>query len=239
MKRNSVYIAKRRRRRLKQNQTATQKKPTPKNPRVMRKNISVNMVSTRSNKEQKAKEKTREEQIIPAKKTELETPDQSIYGIERRETESTPMPNTEEQEKITIEFSPIGNGDKATNIPNTIKDDSETKRTSFTERIAAMFGIKPREKEEITTVTEKSKTFGTVSTITTETRKDKEEATHEATACQDKRADGFRTTSVELGDLVTKLNEIDKKFKCIEEDRQELKKEKKHNRNENWITITS
>ena len=70
------------------------------------------MVSTRSNKEQKAKEKTMEEQSIPAKETELEAPDQSIDGIERRETESTPMPKTEEQEKDTIEFSPIGNGDE-------------------------------------------------------------------------------------------------------------------------------
>ena len=54
------------------------------------------------------------------------------------------MPNTEEQEKNTIEFSPIGNGDEATNTPETIKDDSQTKRTSFTERIAAMVGMKPR-----------------------------------------------------------------------------------------------
>ena len=37
--------------------------------------------------------------------------------------------------------------------------------------------MKPREKEETTTVTEISKTFGTVSTITTEARKEKEEAT--------------------------------------------------------------
>ena len=40
-----------------------------------------------------------EEQSMPAKETELETPDQSIDRIERRETESTPMPNIEEQEK--------------------------------------------------------------------------------------------------------------------------------------------
>ena len=156
------------------------------------------MVST-SNKEQKAKEKTMEEQSIPAKETEIEKPD----GMERRETESTPMPNTEEQEKNTIEFSPIGNGGEATNTPETIKDDSQTKRMSFTERIAAMVGMKPREKEEITAVTEKSKTFGIVSTITTETRKDKEEVTQEAAASEDKRADETKTTSLELGDLMT------------------------------------
>ena len=55
MKRNRVSITERRGTEFRQNQTATQKKPTPINPRVMRKNISVNMVSTRSNKEQKAK----------------------------------------------------------------------------------------------------------------------------------------------------------------------------------------
>ena len=75
------------------------------------------MVSTRSNMEQKAKEKTMEEQSIPAKETELETPDQSIDGMERRETESTPMLNSEKQEKNIIEISPIGNDDETTNTP--------------------------------------------------------------------------------------------------------------------------
>ena len=51
----------------KQSHTSMQKKPTPTNPRIMRKNISVNLVSTRSVKEQKAKEKTSEEQSVPAK----------------------------------------------------------------------------------------------------------------------------------------------------------------------------
>ena len=143
------------------------------------------------------------------------------------------MPNTEEQEKSTIEFSPIGNGDEANYTSRTKKDDSQTKRTPVTERIAAMVGMKPREKEETTTVTEKSKTFGTVSTITTVARKEKEEVTQEATASRDKRADGTKTTSVELGDSMTKLNEIDKKLKCSEEDRQDLKKEIKYNKNEN------
>ena len=43
----------------------------------------------------------------------------------------------------------------------------------------------------------------------------------------------MKTTSVELEDLMTKLNEIDKKLKCSDEDRQELKKETRHNKNEN------
>ena len=72
----------------------------------------------------KAKEKTMEEQSIPANETEIGTTDQSIDGMERRETESTAMPNTEEQEKNTTEFSPIGKGDEATNTSKTIKDDS-------------------------------------------------------------------------------------------------------------------
>ena len=144
MKRNRVSITERNGKGLKQNQTSTQKKPTSTNPRVMRKNTSVNKVSTRSNKEQMAKEKTMEEQSIPAKETELETPDQSLDGMEGRTTESTPMPNTEEQEKNTIEFPPKSNGDEATNTPETIKDDSQTKRTSFNERVAAMVGKEVR-----------------------------------------------------------------------------------------------
>ena len=75
------------------------------------------------------------------------------------------MPNTVEQEENTIEFSPIGNQEEVTNTPETIKEDSQTKKTPFTERIAAMVGMKPRV-EETTTASEKSKTFGTVSTKT-------------------------------------------------------------------------
>ena len=78
--------------------------------------------------------------------------------------------------KRKLQFSPIGNGDEATNnTPETIKDDPQTKRTLFTERFAAMVEMKPREKEEVTAVTEKSKTFRTVSPITTETKKNKEQ----------------------------------------------------------------
>ena len=107
----------------------------------MRKNISVNIVGTRSNKKQKAKENTMEEQSVPAKEADFETPDQSVDGIERRTMESTPMPKIVEQEKNTIEFSPTGNGEEVTNTPEMIKCDSQTKRTSFTERIAAMVGM--------------------------------------------------------------------------------------------------
>ena len=51
------------------------------------------------------------------------------------------MPNTDEQGAKTIEFSPIGNGNEITGItPETINDDSQSKRTSFTELLTAMFG---------------------------------------------------------------------------------------------------
>ena len=128
--------------------------------------------------------------------------------MERKTTESTPMPNAEEQEKKTIEFSPISNQEEVTNTPETIKDDSQTKKMSFTERIVAMVGMKLRV-EEATIANEKSKTFGTVSTITTENRKEKGEASQVAAVSPDERTKETRSTSVELGDLMTKLNEID------------------------------
>ena len=97
------------------------------------------------------------------------------------------MPIAEEQEKKTIEFSPIDIvEDTTSNTPETIKDDSKTKRTSFTKRIAAMVVMKPKEKEEVMPTTEKCKTFGTASAITTEAKQDEEQVTHEATANQEK-----------------------------------------------------
>ena len=97
------------------------------------------------------------------------------------------MPKAEDQEKKTIEFSPIDNVEKTTsNTPETIKDDSQTKRTSFTERIAAMVGMKTKEKEEVIPTTEKGKTFGTVSAITTEAKQDEEQITYGATSNQEK-----------------------------------------------------
>ena len=214
MKKTRVSLTERKGTGLKQSQISMQKKPTPKTPGVMIKSISVNMVSTRSTMEQKAKEKTLEEQSIPAKETDLETPDQSIDGIERKTTESTPMPNTVEQEKNTTEFSTIGNQEEATNTPET-----------FTERKAAMVGMKPRI-EEATAATEKSKTFATVSTITTETMEEMGAVSQEAAFSPDERSRETRTTSVELRDLMTKLNEIDKKLKCSEEDQLKQKKRK-------------
>ena len=104
MKRNKVSITEKKVTRLKQNQTSSQRKATLPNPKVMRKDISVNMVNTRSVKEHKAMGKAMEEPTNPAKEIGLETPDQSFDGVERKTTESTPIPNAKEQEKKTIEF---------------------------------------------------------------------------------------------------------------------------------------
>ena len=90
-----------------------------------------------------------------------------------------------------------------------------------------MVGMKPREKEERVPTTEKSKTFGTVSAITTEAKQDDEQIKCGATTNHEK------TTSLELGDLIAKLQQIGKKLKWSEEDQQMLKKEIRYNKNEN------
>ena len=185
----------------------------------MKKNFSVNMVNTRSAKEQKTKESAVEGPTAPSVEIDLETPDQSVDEMQRKTMESTPIPNVEEQEKKTIEFSPIDTVDDTTsNPPETIKDDSQAKRTSFIERIAAMVGMKPREKEEVVRTNEKIKTFGTVSAITTEAKNDDEQVKIGATANNEKH--------------LAKLEQIDKKLKCSEEDRQMLKQEIRYNKNE-------
>ena len=91
-----------------------------------------------------------------------------------------------------------------------------------------MVGMKPKEKEEMMPTTEKGKTFGTISAITTEAKQDEEQVTHGATANQEK------IISLELGEvganlanlakLMAKLEQIDKKQKYSEEDRQDLKR---------------
>ena len=169
------------------NRNSSQRKATMKDPKIMRKNFSVNMVNTRSAKEHKKKESAVELPTVPAIEIDLETPDQSVDEVERKTTESTPMPNAEEQQKKMIDFSPIDTVDDTTsNTPETIKDDSRTKRTSFTERFAAMVGMKPREKDEVVPTTEKSKTFGTFSAITTEAKQHDEQTKRGATANHEK-----------------------------------------------------
>ena len=89
-----------------------------------------------------------------------------------------------------------------------------------------MIGMKPREKEEVVQTTEKCKTFGTVSSITTEAKQDDEQSKNVTTA------NHKEATSLELGDFMAKLEQIDKKMKGSEKDRQMLKKEIRYNKNQ-------
>ena len=99
-------------------------------------------------------------------------------------------------------------------------------------------GNKPREKEETSPTTEKGQTFGTVSAITTEDNRDDDQvklvatASHETTVSNWATANQEKTTLLELGDLMAKLEQIDKKLKCSEEDRQLLKKEIRYKKSE-------
>ena len=84
--------------------------------------------------------------------------------------------DTYRQETKTIEFSTMGNGEEITNnTPKTIQDDSQTKRTSLTEKLTAIVGMKPGEKEEVTKTTDRGKTFGKVSATTTEADQGKDQ----------------------------------------------------------------
>ena len=113
-------------------------------PRVTKKNISVSMVNTRSSREDKTKGKQAEgKQAEPAIEIDLETPDQSVEEVEKKTTESTPMPNAEEPNPKSMEFSPIDTVENTTgNTPEKVKGESQAKRTSFTERLAMMVGMK-------------------------------------------------------------------------------------------------
>ena len=79
---------------------------------------------------------------------------------------------------------------------------------------------------------EKGKTFGAVSTITTEANQGDDQIKHGATASHGATDDHETTTPLELGDLMAKLDQIDKKLKCSEEDREVIRKEIRYNKNE-------
>ena len=148
MRQSKVPIAEMRVLESKRNHNYLLRKAMPSIQKVMKKNISVSMVNTRSAKENKTKVSAEGGRTVPATEIDLETPDQSVDEVERKTTESTPIPNVEEQKK-TIEFSPIDIVDDTTsNTPETIKDDSQAKRTSFTERIAMMVGMKRRDRRK-------------------------------------------------------------------------------------------
>ena len=143
------------------------------------------------------------------------------------------MPNAEEQKQKSMEFSPIDTVEDTTgNTPETIKDESQAKRTSFIERIAMMVGMKSRDIVEEEQKAEKGKTSGTVSTRTTEANRDDDPAKHGVTASHGAAADHELITSLEYGDLMAKLDQIDRRLKCSEEDREVIKKELRYNKHE-------
>ena len=87
--------------------------------------------------------------------------------------------------------------------------------------------------KEVRTATEKSKTVGTVSTKTKKPDQGKEQSIEGAAGHQFGPAAGLKIPLAELDDLMAKLEQIDKRLKCSQKDRQVLKKEHRHNKNEN------
>ena len=233
MRWSRVPIAEKRATESKTKYNSSQRKVTTVGPRITRKNFSVSMVSTRSSKENKTKEGAEGKQTEPAIEIDLETTDQSVDEVEKKTTESTPMPNAEEQNQKSMEFSPIDTVEDTTgNTPETVKAESQVKRTSFTERIAMMVGMKSRDIVTGEPKAEKGKTFGTVSTITTEANQDDNQVKHGAAANNMAKADNETTTPLELGDLMAKLDQIDKKLKHSEEEREVVKKKLRYNKHE-------
>ena len=233
MRRSRVPITEKRVLESKTKRNSSQRKLMPSDQKVTRKNFSVSMVNTRSAKENKKRGSAEEGRTEPALKNDLETPDQSVDKVEKKTTESTPMPNAEEQMQKSMEFSPIDTVEDTTvNTPETIKDESQAKRTSFTERIAMMVGMKLRDIVGEEQKAEKGKTFGTVSTRTTEANRADDQAKHGATASHGATADHETTTPLELDDLRAKLDQIDRKLKCSEEDRKVIQKELRYNKHE-------
>ena len=233
MRRSRVPIAEKRVLESKTKHNPSQRKLMPSDQKITRKNFSVSMVNTRSANKNKMRGSAEEGRTEPAIENDLETPDQSVDEVEKKTTESTPMPNAEEQKQKLVEFSPIDTVEDTTgNTPETIKDESQTKRTLFTERLAMMVGMKSRDIVEEEQKAEKGKTFGTVSTITTEANQDDDQVNQGATASHGATADHEITTPLELGDLMAKLDQIDKKLKSSEEDREVIKKEIRYNKPE-------
>ena len=205
---------------------------TSRGPGKTKNNFSVSMVSTRSGTESKTREDAREKQVKPTIEIDLETPDQSVDEVEKKTTESTPMPHMEDQTQKTVEFSPIDALEDAIgNTEETVKEDSQVKKTSFTERLAMMVGIKTKENMTEEAKAERARTFGTVSTKTTEANPREEQNKAEATA-EDRPTADHEEATIELGDLMAKLNQIDKKLKHSGEDREVIRKELRYNKHE-------
>ena len=96
-----------------------------------------------------------------------------------------------------------------------------------------MVGMKSRDIVTEEPKAEKGKTFGTVSTKTTDTNQDEDQVRPGAAANNRATADHETTTSLDLGDLMAKLDQIDKRLKHSEEDREAIKKELRYNKHLN------
>ena len=131
-----------------------------------------------------------------------------------------------------MEFSPIDNVEDTTgNTPETAKDESQAKRRSSIERLAIMVGMKSRDAAAEEPKAEKGKTFGTVSTKTIDTDQN-EDQIRRGTATNNRATTDHETTTLELGHLMAKLDQIDKKLKHSEEDRDVKRKELRNNKHE-------
>ena len=86
-----------------------------------------------------------------------------------------------------------------------------------------MVGIQTRENTTEEPKAERARTFGTVSTKTTEANLREEQTKAEATA-EDRTTADHEVATLELGDLMAKLNQIDKKLRHGEEDREVIRK---------------
>ena len=67
---------------------------------------------------------------------------------------------------------------------------------------------------------------------TPDVNRDDDQAKHGATASHGATADHETTTPLELGNLMAMLDQIDRKLKCSEEDREVMKKELRYNKHE-------
>ena len=232
MKRSRVPVAEKRSTESKTRYNSSLRKTASIGPKVTRKNFSVSMVNTRSNTENKTKEGMEGKQAEPAIEIELETLDQSVDEVEKKTTESTPMPNAEEPNPKSMEFSQIDNVEDTTgNTPETVKDESQAKRTSFTEKLAIMVGMESRDAAAEEPKAEKGKTFGTVSTKTTDTDQN-EDQIRPGIADNNRATADHETTTLELGDLMAKLDQIDKNLKHSKEDKDVIRKELRNNKHE-------
>ena len=95
-----------------------------------------------------------------------------------------------------------------------------------------MVGMKSRTIVTEEPKAEKGKTIGTVSTKTTEANQDEDQVKQGAAANNRATADYETTNSLELCDLMAKLDQIDKRLKRSEEDREVIKKELRYNKHE-------